>query len=173
MDESPHVKATAEVESLTDEIAIVTVRGEHDLGTKSDLDAALAEAGLRRHVLVDLSHCAFMDSSALAVLLLAHRGQIKRAGRFELVVAGEAHPVRRILKLARIDAHLTFHETRSDGLASLVAEGDATWTAGRIDRCASRRADANPRGVTAAAWGNAVVCQLQWISRARTSVVQA
>ena len=52
MDESPQPRA-AEVESLTDEIAIVTVRGEHDVGTKSELEDALARAGLRRHVLVD------------------------------------------------------------------------------------------------------------------------
>jgi anti-anti-sigma factor len=125
MDDSPQTGA-AEVESVTDKIAIVTVRGEHDLGTTAELGAALAEAGLRRHVLVDLSSCAFMDSSALAVLLLAHRGQIERAGRFELVAGGAAHPVKRILKLASIDALVTIHETRSDGLAGLEAEGDPT-----------------------------------------------
>ena len=119
MDESPQPRA-AEVESLTDEIAIVTVRGEHDVGTKSELEDALARAGLRRHVLVDLSHCDFMDSTVLAVLLSAHRTQAERGGHLELVIPTGAHPIERIATLTGIRAIVTTHPTRDTGLSSIT-----------------------------------------------------
>jgi anti-anti-sigma factor len=120
MDESPQ-PSTADVESVTDELAIVTVRGEHDLGTKSALEDALARAGRRRDVLVDLSHCDFMDSTVLAVLLSAHRSQAERGGRLELVIPAGAHPIERIATLARIQAIVTTHPTRGTGLASITS----------------------------------------------------
>jgi anti-anti-sigma factor len=121
MDESPQPR-TAEVESVTDELAIVTVRGEHDLGTKSALEDALARACRSRHVLVDLSHCDFMDSTALAVLLVAHRTQVERGGRLELVIPTGVHPIERITRLARIQAIVTTLPTRDAGVSSITSD---------------------------------------------------
>lgn len=120
MDDRAQPRPTAEVDSVADEVAIVTVRGEHDLSTQSELERALAQAGRRRHVLVDLSHCDFMDSTALAVLLSAHQRQAKRDGRLELVIPSGAHPIERIATLARIHAIVTTHATREAGLASIT-----------------------------------------------------
>jgi anti-anti-sigma factor len=120
MDESPQ-PTTAEVESLTDELAIVTVLGEHDLGTKSELEDALARAATRRHVLVDLSRCDFMDSTALAVLICAQRTQAERGGRLELVIPTGTHPIARIATLTKIDAIINTHPTRDTGVSSITS----------------------------------------------------
>ena len=62
---------TLKTETLPDETAIVSVAGELDMCTspslKQELAAAL-ESGAER-VIVDLSRCEFLDSSAIAVLL--------------------------------------------------------------------------------------------------------
>ena len=53
--------------------AVVVIRGELDLATAPDLEAAIAErldAG--QNVVVDLRELAFMDSTGLRVLVAAH-----------------------------------------------------------------------------------------------------
>jgi anti-anti-sigma factor len=111
------------VETLSDWVAVVTLRGEHDLGTKTELSGALARACERPRVLVDLSECVFLDSSVLALLLAAHRTQVERDGRLELVIPSEAHAVLRITRLARIETIIAIHETRGAALAGYQSQG--------------------------------------------------
>jgi anti-anti-sigma factor len=112
-------KPEIEVEAISAAVAVVTLRGEHDLGAKSELADALAVAGRQPHVVVDLSECTFIDSTVLALLLAAHRSQIERAGRLDLVIPSSARAIQRITNLARIDTLLTVHETRSGALAGI------------------------------------------------------
>jgi anti-anti-sigma factor len=112
-----------EVEPLSDEVAIVTLRGEHDLSTTPQLSAALEAACARPRVLVDLSQCAFIDSTVLALLLSAHSELVERDGRLELFLPSDpASNVRRLLTLSMIDTLLHLHESRSAALASIQSE---------------------------------------------------
>jgi anti-anti-sigma factor len=65
------VPGTLEVENHAPNVAIVAVRGEHDLTTKPALAEALARASDHLNVLVDLSECPFMDSSLIGALVEA------------------------------------------------------------------------------------------------------
>ena len=49
-----------ESEPLSDDVAIVHLRGEHDLSAKPELSAALEVASERSRAFVDLSDCTFM-----------------------------------------------------------------------------------------------------------------
>src|SRR3954453_21902111 len=56
---------TVSLERHSPAVAIVTLRGEHDLATRAEINAALARAGGEADVLVDLSDCSFIDSSVI------------------------------------------------------------------------------------------------------------
>jgi anti-sigma B factor antagonist len=119
-----------EVEALTDEVRIVHLRGEHDLSTKIELAVALAAASERPHVLVDLSDCTFIDSTAIALLIAAHRQQNMRNQRFELILPKGAKTVERILTLTRVASIITVHETRGAALGNLQVENSEDEPAG-------------------------------------------
>jgi anti-anti-sigma factor len=122
-DDPAHAQPSVELEPLSDEVAIVCLRGEHDMSTAPQLSAALDSACEHSHVFVDLSECTFVDSTVIACLLSAHRKQTGRMAHLELVLP--SHPasiVQRIAKLTRLDALLRLHETRGDALANMREE---------------------------------------------------
>ena len=88
----------------------------------SSLLCALAAASERPHVLVDVSDCTFIDSTVIAVLFAAHRQQVMRNQRPELILTNGADTVERILTLTRVDLIVTVHETRGAALAGLQVE---------------------------------------------------
>jgi hypothetical protein len=51
--------------------AIIKLCGEHDVATSGDVREALAS--IHGHVLVDLSACSFVDSSAISAFVLESR----------------------------------------------------------------------------------------------------
>ncbi len=108
-----------EVEDLNDEVSILHLRGEHDLSTKIELAVALAAASERPCVFVDLSDCTFIDSTVVALLFAAHRQQVIRNQRFELILPQGANTVERILTLTRVALIITAHETRGAALANV------------------------------------------------------
>lgn len=78
-------------------LAIVRLLGEHDLGTYEPLKAALGTAAARRRdVVVDLSRCAFIDSTVVSLLLYAQGEVVSDHGQFALILPSEAGPVRRV-----------------------------------------------------------------------------
>jgi len=103
-------------------IAVVSLFGEHDLGGKQRLSDALAAAGVRRNVLVDLSACTFIDSSVIGALFAARSQLAERGGRLELVIPPEATAVRRVADLTMLGSLLTIHEADTAGWASLQAK---------------------------------------------------
>jgi anti-anti-sigma factor len=100
-------------------IAVVKLRGEHDLSGKQPLTEALAGASDQLSVLVDLSECTFIDSSVIAVLFAAHERLAQRGGRIELVIPPEASTVHRVATLTGLFELLPVHETHGAGIASL------------------------------------------------------
>jgi anti-anti-sigma factor len=106
-----------EVEFPQPGIAIVALRGEHDLSGKQRLTEALAKAGARPNVLVDLRECTFIDSSVVAAFFLAGKKLGERDGRLELVIPPGAGTVRRVAEITTLAAILPVHETRRAGIA--------------------------------------------------------
>ena len=103
-------------------IAVVKLRGEHDLSGKRRLGEALTGAAARLNVLVDLSECTFMDSSVIAALFLARSRLAQRGGRLELVIPHEAVTIQRVAKVTVLDAILPIHETLSAAVAGLQVD---------------------------------------------------
>lgn len=103
-----------------DEGAVVLrVRGEADAVVGDRLRAELERAqGSRRDVRLDLSDCEFLDSSALALILLAHR-EMAREDR-QLTLHGASGQVGRLLRVTGLNG------------SPLVAQdgADATFSAG-------------------------------------------
>jgi anti-sigma B factor antagonist len=75
------------------------VKGEVDLASAPELDAALAKFK-RQEVFVDLRKVEFMDSAGLRVLL-THQGRIQEQGGALKLVVTEG-PVMRLLELAGV-----------------------------------------------------------------------
>ena len=63
-----------ELTSAADDIAIVSLIGEHDVSHYDSLKIVLARAAIRApNVIVDLSECQFVDSTAISLLLHGSR----------------------------------------------------------------------------------------------------
>jgi anti-anti-sigma factor len=102
-------------------VAIVTLRGEHDLSTRAEISAALARVDGGANVLVDLAECSFIDSSVIGALVAAFQRFAEQGRRLELAIPPEAAAIQRVAKVAGLTTFLTIHDTRSAGLASVSA----------------------------------------------------
>jgi anti-anti-sigma factor len=90
-------RPAVETDFPTASVAIVRLIGEHDLGAYEPLKEALETAAARRrHVFIDLSRCAFIDSTVVCLLLHAQGEVVSDRGQFGLILPQEAGPVRRI-----------------------------------------------------------------------------
>jgi anti-anti-sigma factor len=99
--------------------AIVKLRGELDISSRSCLAQALAGATEQAKVLVDLSECTFADSSVVVALVSASAELRERGGRLEVVIPPAANAVYRLAQLARLSDIVRVHESRSAACASL------------------------------------------------------
>jgi anti-sigma B factor antagonist len=91
------------------------VRGELDLATVSELENAVADSRLSRPLVVDLTECSFLDSSAVRVLL-ATAAKAEEAGRLEVAVVAPNPGIRRALEIAGVDTMLAMHSTLAEVL---------------------------------------------------------
>jgi anti-anti-sigma factor len=124
-----HAQSTAapavEVDLSVPCVAFVSLHGEHDLSSTQPVHEALAKAGTRRDVFVDLSACTFMDSSVIATLF-RERVQLElHDRRLELIIPPSASVIRRVAALTVLDSILRIHESRDAALMSLRSDGHA------------------------------------------------
>jgi anti-anti-sigma factor len=105
-----------EVRIHSETVRIITLRGEHDLGTTRAIEVALATDG-GQNILVDLSGATFIDLSVINTLLRSARAA-PRSGSVELVAAHRSFP-RRVLELAGVQQILPVHGDLAAGLASV------------------------------------------------------
>jgi anti-anti-sigma factor len=115
------VPGIVELEHHAPHVAIVTLRGEHDLTTRAAINDALTRAGDGSHVLVDLSECSFIDSTVIGVLVLAFQAYGEQGRRLELAIPPSASAVQRVAKVTGLTTFFAIHETRSAGLESISA----------------------------------------------------
>jgi anti-anti-sigma factor len=100
-----------------DGVLIVSVVGELDLATISELQAALDGAASSPAVAVDLVETTFVDSTALGALV-ARAQELERAG-VPLIVAADGPAVVRTIAVTGIDRLLTVVPTLDEALDRL------------------------------------------------------
>ena len=114
-----------ELTSAAADVAVVTLIGEHDLGQYDTLAAVLARAGVGAlNVIVDLTHCAFVDSITISLLLnadpveayfwygVAARSGVEGAQRFRTVLGAQLSAPQRQAADARLS---TWKTQNADG----------------------------------------------------------
>ena len=110
---------TAEAGHHAPGLAFVNVRGEHDLSTAPALLCALAEAAAHSYVLVDLSECSFIDSTALQAIIKTANEVRARDEQLVAVIPPERAQVARIADMTGLAEFLPIHTSRSAALTHL------------------------------------------------------
>lgn len=109
-----------ETELLADETRVVSVTGELDMYTAPSLEQQILEALDDGHgrVVVDLSGCEFLDSTALAILITVNRRLGERKRRLVLVAADRN--IMRIFQVTGFDRTFTIVPTRASALNGAI-----------------------------------------------------
>jgi anti-sigma B factor antagonist len=94
--------------------AVATVEGELDLATSPELERALAGVSDEDRLVIDLSACTFLDSTAIRVLTSRARSAEGAGGSVAVVVTDSG--IRRVLEIASLDQVLELHEARESAL---------------------------------------------------------
>jgi anti-sigma B factor antagonist len=100
-------------------LAVVSMRGEHDLSTTPELTQALEQAAAHSDVVVDLSTCSFIDSSVINALVKAARVVHARGEQLVLVIPSESSQVARVAHMTHLAEVLPIHPTHGAALASI------------------------------------------------------
>jgi anti-anti-sigma factor len=109
-----------EVEAHSVYASIVTLHGEHDLTSTPQLERTFEETGARTRILVDLSHCIFVDSTVIKTLLRASQTLAAQGGQLSLVISADRHQaVRRLCELMRLDQLMPTYETRAAAVGQI------------------------------------------------------
>jgi anti-anti-sigma factor len=105
------------------DIAIVALRGEHDLSTAPQIATALDGGSTYSRMLVDLSQCDFIDSMVISALLRASNRMHTRGARFALVIPDGRHlAIRKIFELMSIERLVPVHTSRADAITDLCGD---------------------------------------------------
>jgi len=102
-------------------VCVVTVRGEVDMSHEEELRAELrrAVASDAHGIVVDLTECEFIDSTAVRALLLSRKAQGFEDGAEHLAVAAASEQILRILSVMGIDRVIPIHPTVEEAAAGL------------------------------------------------------
>lgn len=101
-------------ESSDGRATLIRVEGDFDLATCSTLEEALAGANVGRRVVIDLTACTFLDSSAVRVLVHAARAAEAAGGDVALVAQDPG--ILRVLEIATVESVLPVHEAVESAL---------------------------------------------------------
>ena len=90
---------------------VVSLSGDHDLSTKSQLVDSLARVRRERRVLIDLQQCTFVDSTIIGTILAACLAGSSRAPNVSVVLPPDTSYVYRALSVIGlrdlVPAHLS------------------------------------------------------------------
>lgn len=101
-------------ETLPEGGVVVRVEGELDLATSGGFEDAIAEAEPGARLVIDLTECTFLDSSAVRVLVATARAA-DASGRTVSLVAQDPG-ILRVLEIAAVDTMLPVHDTLDSAL---------------------------------------------------------
>jgi anti-sigma B factor antagonist len=105
---APSIEVRYAADSVPGYQALVSLGGEHDLASSSELRATLEP--ILGNVLVDLTRCEFMDSTVIGVLLAKQKDMQREGRRLDLVVPRENAAVARVIDVVGMRELLTVHE---------------------------------------------------------------
>ena len=97
---------------------VVRVDGDLDMATSPELEEALEGADVSKRIVIDLSGCTFLDSSAVRALVATARAAEPAGGDVALVTRDPG--ILRVLEIASVDMLLPVHATVE--LASVTPE---------------------------------------------------
>ena len=97
------------VEALPKGGALIRVSGELDLATTPEVEKTLSEADLAAPLVIDLTECGFLDSTAVRVLLATATKAGEAGGKVSLVAPDPG--VRRALEITGLGTILPIHTT--------------------------------------------------------------
>jgi anti-anti-sigma factor len=102
-------------------VRTISVRGELDLSTASDLEGPLKEAtdSDEGSVLIDLSQCEFIDSTGIALIVRAWQRLNSGENGRALVICSQNDQVRRVLEITGLELSIPVHLTREEALAAI------------------------------------------------------
>jgi anti-sigma B factor antagonist len=106
-----------------DEVYVVRIAGEVDMSHEEELRSELraAVAAKPRGIVVDLTECEFIDSSAIRALLLSREAQHPEEGSERLAVAASSEQILRILSVMGLDRVIPIRPTAEEAAAALSA----------------------------------------------------
>jgi len=103
------------LEALPEGGELVRVAGELDPASVADLEAALLRGQLGARLVLDLSECTFLDSSAIHVILAEAERRRGGGGGVEVVAPGAV--ARRPLEIAEAGRAVRIHVSIADAVA--------------------------------------------------------
>jgi anti-sigma B factor antagonist len=106
----PSVEIEFRPPSMPEYVAVVSLRGEHDIRSAGDVSTALGM--LSGDALVDLSACTFIDSTLIGLIIRTARRVHDRGGQVDLLVTPGSAVARR-LELVDTNPFLTLYDHRS------------------------------------------------------------
>jgi anti-anti-sigma factor len=105
-----------EICEISSSTTVVTLHGEHDVLTRYRLRAALERVRQATQVIVDLTPCAFIDSSIVGALVQAGHGPLPATQRMCLVVPEADTIVARVIKGVGVRELLPVHASLAGAL---------------------------------------------------------
>ncbi len=103
---------------MSEGLAVVRVVGDFDLSTIEIFEAELEPSLTEGLVVIELSGCTFLDSSALRTLVRAQRRVGEAGGR--LVLVAPSQPARRVLDIATLDRFIPVAATLEEAAKSVA-----------------------------------------------------
>src|SRR5581483_9343559 len=91
---------------------VMSIKGEIDISTAGTFESELARAVDAKSLVVDLSKCRYLDSSAISAIFRVHR---KSGGRMRLVVTNKM--VRRVVEVTKLDTIIPVYSSLEEALA--------------------------------------------------------
>jgi anti-anti-sigma factor len=104
-----------------DDAYVVRVAGEVDMSHEEELRAELRNAvgADPKKIVVDLTECGFIDSSAVRALLLSREAQQSEQGSERLAVAASGQQILRILSVMGVDRVIPIRASVEEAAAAL------------------------------------------------------
>jgi anti-anti-sigma factor len=103
-------------------LAVVSLRGEHDLTTAPALTQALELAAAHSNVVVDFSTCSFIDSTVISALVKTACGVQAHGEQLALVIPPEQRQVARVAQMTHLAEIFPIYPTRGAALSSIQSE---------------------------------------------------
>jgi stage II sporulation protein AA (anti-sigma F factor antagonist) len=103
-----------------DGVFVVTVEGELDMNTATDLERELERpvAAAQAPLLIDLSRCEFIDSTGIALIVRSWQ-TLDDGGGERFALCGIGHQVKRVLDITGLEETIPTHPSREQALERL------------------------------------------------------